>query len=309
MSSAKNETVSVTVCTPTYNRAKLLPDLFRSLTKQTSFDFEWVIVDDGSTDRTEEEVKEWAAQDKEFSISYVKKENGGKHTAINEGVRHALGKYFMIVDSDDYLAEDAIETICREFEKLPGRHYAGIGFHKIFEDGTVVGSTFAGEYMDCTALERPKYHIKGDKAEVFYTEIIRRYPFPVFPGERFLTEAVVWNRMANDGYQIRWLNQGIYICRYQPDGLSMSPTTKAAFQGYTLYIRELLSYKDTMPVEKIRWLGVYADTAASKGLSNAQIAEEIQAPVFQVAFSKLLYRLKKRGDHRVRSETLQVNRK
>ncbi len=309
MNLANNQNVLVTICTPTYNRASLLPDLYDSLKMQTSFAFEWVIVDDGSTDNTQELIREWMNEDLEFKMNYIKKKNGGKHTAVNEGVRHAMGKYFIIVDSDDYLAKDAIKIICREFAKLPSGQYAGVGFNRIFEDGVIVGSTFDREYVDCTSLMRKKYHIAGDKAEVFFTKLIQKYPFPVFPGEKFLTEAIVWNRIANDGYKIRWINQGLYICRYQPDGLSMNSNINLAFKGYTLFIKELLSYKETVFSEKIRWLGVYADVAVCKGLSYPQIAKEVQSSIIWVILSKILYRLKKRGSSNARINKLRINQK
>jgi len=296
----------VTICTPAYNRETLLKDLYQSLQRQTSTDFEWIIVDDGSTDHTEELVARWMTAPPMMNIRYLKKENGGKHTALNVGIAAAQGKYFIIVDSDDYLNENAVEIICEEFARLPEGHYAGVGFTKVFEDGKTVGTSFDGEYVDCTSLERKKYHIDGDKAEVFYTDVIKKYPFPVFKGERFLTEALVWNRIAHDGYKIRWVNKGFYICRYQPDGLSMQSPATTAFQGYTLFIKELLSYKETLLLEKVRWLGVYADVAARKGLSNREIAKRVQTSVGLVTAAKSLYQLKKRSRRNARAEELRI---
>ena len=99
----------ITVFTPTYNRANLLPDLYDSLKRQTCKDFEWVIVDDGSTDDTGSLVNGWLSQ-ADFSICYTKKENGGKQRAVNLGLQLAKGEYFFIVDSDDILTDNAIET-------------------------------------------------------------------------------------------------------------------------------------------------------------------------------------------------------
>lgn len=165
----------LTICTPTYNREYLLHDLYKSLCNQTVNDFEWIIIDDGSTDDTEKTVNKWITVRNDFPIIYIKKENGGKHTAVNIGIEEAKGDYFIIVDSDDYLNEDAVEIIHREFEKLPEAKYAGIGFNRIFENGDIVGKTFSGIYVDASNLERSKYAIEGDKAEVFFTKVIKKY--------------------------------------------------------------------------------------------------------------------------------------
>lgn len=98
----------LTIFTPTYNRAHLLPNLYQSLLNQKRVDFEWLIVDDGSTDGTEELVNQWI-EEAVLTIRYFRKENSGKHTAINKGVQLAKGELFLIVDSDDVLAENALK--------------------------------------------------------------------------------------------------------------------------------------------------------------------------------------------------------
>ncbi len=282
----------LTICTPTYNRSALLTKLYDSLREQTCFDFEWIVVDDGSTDGTEQLVSKWVDMPLPFSLKYVKKPNGGKHTALNVGMQEAKGDCFFIVDSDDYLTPDAVKTIFDEFAALPDGRYAGISFNRIFESGEVVGTTNK-EIVECTALERKKYNINGDKAEVYFTRVIKEYPFPVFEGERFLTEAVVWNRIANDGYKLRWLNKAIYVCCYQPQGLSMSTNLTSSINGYTLFIKELFSYSSTLFLEKIRWGGVYANVASSMGFSDVEIAKNISSSLFLVKISKWAYKIKK----------------
>ena len=282
----------VTVCTPTYNRVRCLVNLFQSLKQQTSKNFEWIVVDDGSLDDTRQIVRQWS-HEADFAVRYIYKDNGGKHTAVNAGVQDANGDCFIIVDSDDTLAVDAIETITEVFSSLPREGFAGAGFNKIFSDGALVGTTFLGESVDATALERPRYHITGDKAEVFWTDVIKCFPFPVFEGERFLTEAVVWNRIANAGYKLRWVNKGIYYCDYRADGLSMNVNSLDSFEGYTLYIKELLTYDQLVLKERIRWTGVYAFVAGQKDLSIRKTAERIGAFWGEVFVAKTLYQLKR----------------
>ncbi len=300
--------IKVTVCTPTYNRAYTLPKLYESLKKQTNGDFEWLIVDDGSIDDTENLVNSWISGSDLMEIRYIKKENGGKHTALNYGVANARGKIFFIVDSDDYLKENAIDKIICDFKNLPNGKYAGLGYNKTFEDSGLVGKTFQGDYVDATSLQRAKYGISGDKAEVFFTDILRRYPFPVYKGERFLTEAIVWNRIANDGYLIRWINQAIYVCEYREDGLSMNASGLNNFKGYTQFIKELLHYNQIWGVEKIKWLGVYGSIAAEKGLKVKEVAELINTNACLLIMAKILYKIKRRIVTISRREKFNVKR-
>lgn len=285
--------IELTICTPTYNRAHCLSMLYKSLCIQTNTNFEWLIIDDGSIDETELLVKEWIDKEKKFEIRYIKKKNGGKHTAINYGVKNAKGNIFFIVDSDDYLIEKAVEVILFDIKSLPEEKFAGIGYNKQFVDGSLVGGTFEGNYIDATALERPKYNIQGDKAEVFYTELLKKYPFPVFDDEHFLTEALVWNRIAYDGYKLRWYNKAIYICEYRNDGLSMNASNINNFKGYTLFIQELMGYKAYPLKEKIKWLGVYSDISHHKGLTYNQIRKITKENIFFIILSRYAYFLKK----------------
>ena len=212
--------VKVTVFTPTYNRAYTLERLYKSLLNQTSYEFVWLIVDDGSTDNTSELIKSFQ-NNQLFDVRYYKQKNSGKHVAINNGVELAEGELFFIVDSDDYLTDDAIEKVINWSSTLhPNEEYAGVSGNRGYSVNELIGATFSGEYIDATALEREKYSITGDKAEVFFTHVLRKYKFPVFENEKFMTENVVWYAIAADGYKIRWFNEIIYITEYLPDGLT-----------------------------------------------------------------------------------------
>ncbi len=214
----------VTVFTPTYNRAYTLGNLYRSLKAQTSHDFEWIVIDDGSEDETEDLVRQWIQETQEFLIIYRKVPNGGKHRAINVGVNLAKYEAFFIVDSDDCLTEDAIGFILAEFPKIADDdRYAGISGLRMYKNGEIIGGTPTfSDYVDTTNFERVEYSLSGDKAEVYKTSVLKRYPFPEFADEAFLTEAVVWDAIAFDGLKIRWFNRAIYITEYMPDGLSQN---------------------------------------------------------------------------------------
>lgn len=231
----------VSIFTSTYNRAYVLGNLYRSLKTQASYDFEWIIIDDGSEDETEELVWQWTQETQEFPIIYKKVPNGGKHRAINMGV--ALAKYeaFFIVDSDDCLTEDAIEFVLTEFPLIADDdRYAGISGLRMYKNGEIIGGTPTfSDYVDATNFERVEYSLLGDKAEVYKTSVLRRHPFPEFADETFLTEAVVWDAVAFEELKIRWFNRPIYITEYMPDGLSRNiymKTKKNPF-GWAEWIR------------------------------------------------------------------------
>lgn len=232
--------MKVTVFTPTYNRACIIERLYRSLQHQSCMDFEWLVVDDGSSDNTQTLFAQWQKEEKNFPIRYVQQKNGGKHRAVNNGVCLTEGQYFFIVDSDDWLAPNAIEVICRQMDGLPAETqlYAGICCCKGYTVSELVGTTFSGDFIDCTSLEREKYGITGDKAEVFFTDVMRKYPFPAFEGENFITECAVWDKMAADGYLLRYYNDVVYLCEYRQDGLTA--------QGMDLYYRNPKGYGYTL---------------------------------------------------------------
>lgn len=227
----------ITIFTPTYNRAYIIGNLYESLKKQTNKDFEWLVVDDGSTDNTESMFTELLADKRDFPVRYIKQTNGGKHRAINRGVKEARGEMFFIVDSDDTLTCDAVEKIKKWFFSLDGRlKFAGVSGLRGNADNKVIGGGGnGGNYVDATNLERKSKNLLGDKAEVYYTDVLKKYPFPEFEGEKFITEEVVWNKIAADGYYIRWFSDIIYFTEYLDDGLTKTSNRYSVNPQGTLY--------------------------------------------------------------------------
>ena len=290
----------ISVFTPTYNRADTLECLYQSLCKQTSYNFEWLIVDDGSTDKTEELIRQFQKSCTLFKIRYSKKENGGKHTAINTGVKLAKGFLFFIVDSDDYLIPDAIENIIKWEQSVSSKdNFAGVSGNRGYSPKQLIGETFEGDFVDVTALEREKFSILGDKAEVYYTDVLKRYPFPVFENERFLTESIVWNRMAEDGLKIRWFNKIIYITEYRDDGLTKHYVQLLAKnpQGYALDIKERIRQfhysKQRIDSEYFNFFVTlknnigFSDKAKYLDISKFRLARAILSYFFRVLIRKV----------------------
>lgn len=282
----------ITVFTPTYNRAYILENLYRSLQRQTYRDFEWLVVDDGSSDDTEELFQRWSREDNFFPIRYCKQENGGKCRAINRGLEQAGGELFFTVDSDDYLTDDALEKVARWESELPkDGSYCGFAGNLGTAPDVTPNKPLPGDFFDGTAFDRYGI-VEGERASVFYTEIHRRYLYPEFPGEKFLTEAVTWNRMANDGYKMRFYNDIIWIYEYKEDGLTRSGY--ALFlnnpQGTGLFFREKAKFFHYPPKTMLgMWYGFTCD--AMDRCTNAQIAEYIDMPRWLVAPMKGLHNL------------------
>jgi glycosyltransferase involved in cell wall biosynthesis len=211
-----------TIFTPLFNRKKLILKLYESIVNQRSNSFEWIIVYDGSTDNAVEVVDELIARN-EIDIKYFYKNNGGKHSAINYGVSKAIGELFIMIDSDDIFAENAIQTIEKEWEAVKDKKdICGIVGLSSYTNQKIVGSFFPLDIWDVSFTDiYYKYGLKGDKSVAFKTEIMKEYPFPEKEGIRFVFEAVVWHDMAKN-YKVRCLNKIIQYVEYQTNGLSDS---------------------------------------------------------------------------------------
>jgi glycosyltransferase involved in cell wall biosynthesis len=274
--------MKITVLTPTYNRGYIIEKLYRSLQKQTFTGFEWLVIDDGSKDHTEELFKEWSAEQNPFVIRYYKVENGGKHRAINKATELAKGKLFFIVDSDDYLVEDALESIIKWEETLGNeKTFCGISGNRGKSNSEYIGTTFEGEFIDATTLERNQFNITGDKAEIFYTDILKKYKFDEIEGEKFITESTVWDRMAYDGYKIRWFNKTIYICDYLEDGLTKN--IQEVFsnnpKGTAIYFKQQIKFYNCNFRGKFSYYNLYYQFVKTK-MNMVQIAKLLEIGIF-----------------------------
>lgn len=235
----------ISVVTPTFNRAYRLEALYNSLKEQTFRDFEWIIIDDGSTDNTDELIKKFIAED-QFNILYIQQENQGKHAALNNAIKLCKSVLFFIVDSDDELLSNSLEYIHSKYQNIKDNDkIAGLSGRRGYKNGSVIGNNLKYDEIICNAIDlRYKMKVKGDMAEVFKTRILKNYLFPVFDKEKFCPEALVWNRIALD-FDMLWFNEIIYIGEYLPDGLTSKifEIRKKSPQASCLYYRELATLK------------------------------------------------------------------
>ena len=271
-----------TIFTPTYNREGLLITLYESLKKQTFKDFEWLIVDDGSVDNTNETVQQFIKENI-LNISYYYKENGGKQRAYNYALDNAKGELFICLDSDDEYVSNALETILEYWKKVEkNAKIVGMGYLSTYPDGSTIGSEFPNDEMVETQFNiYNKYKVTGDKGLMFRTEVIKNYKFPVFDGEKFTTEALVYNRIA-EKYKMLYINEKIEIKQYHEDGLTAKYNDLMLRnpKGNALYHNERNKHKMTFK-EKIFNNAVY--------YKFCRVANYSFYKMFKESYSKLFF--------------------
>lgn len=212
---------SISVLTPTYNRAALLPRVYASLAAQTFRDFEWIVVDDGSADQTAQIVSD-LARSASFPVRYLYQSNRGKHIAVNTGVKCAKGRLVLIFDSDDQCTDDALMFFWERWQELRPRHpdLAGIVASSMLTDGQRIGPDFPKEgVVDRLPWYYDRIRLKGDRWDIHCIEVLREHPFPDIPGERFCPEGLVWNRIGRSR-AMAFFSKPLKIVTYLPDGLS-----------------------------------------------------------------------------------------
>jgi glycosyltransferase involved in cell wall biosynthesis len=207
------DTLLFTVFTPTYNRSHTIHRVFDSLCAQTLRDFEWLVVDDGSTDDTSELIASWSKV-ADFPIRYFRQQNSGKHIAHNLAAREARGQFFAPLDSDDALLPDALEKLGRVWNTIPiseRPHFAGIWGLCRDQHGAVVGDRYPASPFDADLREVHYVHrISGEKWGVVRTEVLRKFPFPEIRRTRFIPEGTVWLEIAKT-YKTRYVNEVLRI--------------------------------------------------------------------------------------------------
>lgn len=228
----------ITIFTPTYNRAYRMPRLYRSLCDQSCHAFEWLIVDDGSTDGTKEMVHCWIAENK-ITIRYFWQENAGKAQAHNWGVELSVMPLFVCVDSDDFLLSNAIERIFAIWREHPGKigiicARQGIGHTPM--------TCWKGDVEYCTLYDAyRKYGLAGETMLIYRTDVIRRHRFPRFEGEKFVPEAFLYDRLDQEG--IMYItDEAFYVAEYLQDGytLNMHEVLNKNPYGFQAYIIQRL---------------------------------------------------------------------
>lgn len=214
--------IVLTIFTPAYNRAHTLGRTYKSLLEQNCKQFQWLIIDDGSTDNTAQLVSEWEKLDNGFEIKYIYKKNGGMHTAHNVAYENIDTELNVCIDSDDCLADDAVQLILNKWEQIKGKGYAGIvGLDADFS-GKIIGKDFPESLKETTLSGYYAAGGIGDKKLVYRTDVIKQIPpYPVFEGEKYVALAYKY-RLIDQKYKLAVLNEVLCNVEYQEDGSSMN---------------------------------------------------------------------------------------
>lgn len=291
--------MKITVFTPTYNREHIILNLYHSLQQQTFHDFEWLVIDDGSADGTEALFLRLIQEINSFPIRYYRFENSGKHKEINRALDLAEGELFFTVDSDDKLTPDALELINKWDQTIPrDGKYCGFAGSDGDLQGNPTNPIFNEDYIDVTFFDRDPESdrfIGYDRPWVLYTDVHRQYKYPEFEGEKFITEAVVWNRMAADGYMVRCFNDVIYLWEHQETGLtnSIHQILINNPKGYGLWIKETIEQRKYSGARRFKCYYSFFCEMRSRA-STKEIAQYIGASKVEMIAMCMLYRFKHR---------------
>ena len=210
---------SITVFTPTYNRAYILSKCYESLCHQTCKDFEWLIIDDGSTDGTKELVARWQAHENGYPIRYIYKQNGGLHTGYNTAIANMDTGLSVCIDSDDSMPEDAIERILTEWQSVKDSGAAGLIGLDLDQTGKLIGKPLPeGELINAASLLCIPG--MGDKKYVVRNDLLRTVaPMPVFEGEKNFNPHYLIIKLSKE-HCFHPVNQCFCLVEYQPDGMT-----------------------------------------------------------------------------------------
>lgn len=260
----------LSIITPTFNRGDLLAECYHSLCRQTDKDFEWIIVDDGSTDNTRNVVE--AFDTDSFEIIFVQKENGGKHTALNAAHPYVHGKYVLILDSDDQLTADAVQSVREAWERWKSQ--SDIAIVTFLKGGAIDNPACeVSDYETPVDILRYRRHVHygPDCCEVIRSELFLKYPFPEFSGERFISECALWNRVSLT-HKCVYINQVIYLFEYLEGGLTKSGRKlRISNPRGGMFICDLRMQKKNFFKQRIKYGMLYCCYGFFSGMTPGQI--------------------------------------
>jgi glycosyltransferase involved in cell wall biosynthesis len=234
--------IKLTVFTPTYNRGYCLHQCYESLKRQTNKHFIWLIVDDGSTDNTEELVKQWVGE-QALTIHYVKQANQGMHGAHNTAYETIDTELNVCLDSDDIFHEKAVERILSFWETYGSNKVSGFVALNANEAGDVLGSELPQGITSSTLFDLYyKHGITGDKKLIYRTEVAKAFPYPLFEGEKYVGLAYKYYKL-DEQYPLLLMNEVVCLVEYRPDGSTMNMLRqyKTNPKGFAFYRHQLMT--------------------------------------------------------------------
>ena len=242
--------MKISILTATYNREKLLPQLYQSLVRNSEdySNFEWLIMDDGSTDHTEELITSWMKEGK-INIQYYYQENAGKMAAINNLAKYVTGDIWIEMDSDDYFLDGVFKRIAKDYETLDPNAYGILYYKQLGNQEIKTDDQLQNKIIKLYDLHY-QYGYSFDMAITFRTSFRGQFTYELEHNERFITEARMYYKMDQAYYGLLIKNDLIMHCEYQEDGYSKNilKIFKSYPYGYYEYFKELLNY----PYKKIK---------------------------------------------------------
>ncbi|MDE5413785.1 glycosyltransferase family A protein [Alkalihalobacterium chitinilyticum] len=239
--------VTLTIFTPSFNRAYCLHLCYESLKRQTSKEFVWLIIDDGSTDNTRELVESWILEGI-IPIYYHYQENQGMHGAHNTAYELIETELNVCIDSDDYMADDAVEKILSFWKQYGSKDYAGIVGLDATLDGEIIGTKIP-EHLEKAKLSDlyGKYKVRGDKKLVYRSELTRKSPpYPLFPGEKYCPLSYKYI-LIDQEFPLLVMNEVLCHVEYRQDGSSMNMIKqyKKNPRGFSFFRKVAMQYAPT----------------------------------------------------------------
>ena len=244
---------TLTVFTLTYNRAYCLHGCYESLLRQTCSDFEWLVVDDGSTDNTKQIVDGWIAENK-IPIRYIYKKNGGMHTGYNTAYDNIFTELAVAIDSDDYMTDDAVEKIVTYWQANKDEKYAGMIFLDITKDGQIIGTPLP-DVKSATVYDLyNRMGVKGDKKQVYRPELIRPFHSPEFEGEKLFPTCYKYF-MVDLTHEVLVFNEPVVVVEYMPDGYTKNiiKLYKPNLNNYIFYRKFIMTYPNATFYHRFRF--------------------------------------------------------
>lgn len=232
---------TITVFTPTYNRAYTLHLCYESLLRQTCKDFRWLIIDDGSTDATIDLVQKWI-KDAPFEIEYVYQNNQGMHGAHNTAYEMIKTELNVCIDSDDYMSDDAIEKIVRFWKKYRNKKYSGIVALDATREHKILGTSLPENLNSARLFDLyQKFGVLGDKKLIYRTELTRDYTYPLFENEKYVGLTYKYFKI-DQRYELLLMNEIVCFVEYLPDGssLNMYKQYRNNPKGFSFFRKELM---------------------------------------------------------------------
>ncbi len=285
--------LDISVFTPLYNRSDTIRRVYDSLSIQSFKNFEWIVVDDGSTDSSLEIMDAIIKEHSSFPIKLIKNNHGGKHRAVNKGLDVSEGRLFFMLDSDDWLVPDALEKVIEWERRIPlNQKCAGLCAGMKTPAGEKVHKGLQSSFVFMSLTEMIKHGMTGDHADILYTEVFRKYKYPEIEGEYHIAPGVPFIRMANDGYKLLFFDEPIYIADYRSDGLTAMGDKKIIynFKGYTLRTIELLK-ADIGIKRKNEILLKYSLICLKTGVSFKEERRLLKSGVLSVIYSRFVARI------------------